>query len=67
MADKTSGNLGKLTLVLCEALDESLTQQEGWISRYCHPRYVREHMNDLAKKRKVLDAVRKQLDAMRPS
>ena len=53
-------------LVLCEALDESLTQQEGWIARYCHTRYRQEHMNDVAKKRAVLAAVRRQLDAMKP-
>lgn len=60
------GTLGELTLALCEALDESLTQQEGWINRYCHTRYRQEHFADVAKKRQILAAVRRQLDAMKP-
>ncbi len=66
VAPTQAGTLGELTLALCEALDESLTQQEGWIARYCHTRYRQEHMNDVAKKRAVLAAVRRQLDAMKP-
>jgi hypothetical protein len=64
--NEPQSNLGELTLVLCEALDESLTQQEGWINRYCHTHYRQEHFADVAKKRAVLAAVRRQLEAMKP-
>lgn len=59
------GTLGELTLALCDALDHSVTLLEGWINRHCPPRYRAEHMADVAKKRRIIQDVRRQLDAIR--
>lgn len=62
--DQEIGTLGELTLTLCEALDDSVTLLEGWINRYCPPRYKGEHLADIAKKRAIIAAVRRQLNAI---
>jgi hypothetical protein len=58
------GTLGELSLALCEALDDSVTLLEGWITRHCPPRYRGEHLADVAKKRRIVAAVRQRLEAM---
>lgn len=38
--------------------DDALTLLEGWIRRYCKPSFLSEHLDDLAKKRAILEAAK---------
>lgn len=62
--NQPQSTLGELALALCDALDDSVTLLEGWINRHCPPRYRAEHMADVAKKRKIIGDVRRQLNAI---
>lgn len=39
---------------LAEALDDACTLLQGWVNRYCSPRYAAEHFADIEKKRTLL-------------
>lgn len=51
-------NLRERHTLVCDALDDACQLLEGWISKHCHPRHVREHMADVAKKRALLAKAR---------